>query len=77
VQTNALWRDNLAMLGFAVGSYLPAHPEQARPAAQAALKAVSQGLVGVRTQTLPLAEAAEAHRRIESRTVSGRILLTP
>jgi NADPH:quinone reductase len=77
VPTNALWAGNLAMLGFAVGSYLPAHPERARPAAQAALKAVSQGLAGIRTQTLPLAEAAEAHRRIESGTVGGRILLTP
>jgi NADPH2:quinone reductase len=77
VQTNALWVGNLAMLGFSVGFYLPAHPEQARPAAQVALKAVSQGLVCIRTQTLSLAEAAEAHRRIESGTVGGRILLTP
>ena len=77
VQTNELWGGNVAMLGFAVGFYLPAHPEQARPAAQAALKAVSQGLVDIRIQTLPLAEAAEAHRRIESGAVGGRILLTP
>jgi NADPH:quinone reductase len=77
VQTNELWGGNVAMLGFAVGFYLPAHPEQARPAAQAALKAVSQGLVDIRVQTLPLAEAAEAHRRIESGAVGGRILLTP
>jgi NADPH:quinone reductase len=77
VQTNALWVGNLAVLGFSVGSYLPAHPEQAHPAAEAALKAVSQGLVDIRTQTLPLAQAAEAHRRLESGTVGGRILLTP
>jgi NADPH2:quinone reductase len=77
VSTNALWGGNLAILGFAVGFYLPAHPEQARPAAQAALQAVAQGLIGLRTQTLPLAEAAEAHRRIENGTVGGRILLTP
>ncbi|AWS43988.1 zinc-binding dehydrogenase [Streptosporangium sp. 'caverna'] len=77
VQTNELWGGNVAMLGFAVGFYLPTHPEQARPAAQAALKAVGQGLVDIRVQTLPLAEAAEAHRRIESGAVGGRILLTP
>jgi NADPH2:quinone reductase len=77
VQTNGLWGGNLAMLGFAVGYYLPAHPEQARPAAQAALTAVSQGVVGVHTHTLPLAEAAEAHRRVESGSVGGRILLMP
>ena len=60
-----------------IGSYLPAHPEQARPAAEGALKAVSQGLVGVSIQTLPLSEAAEAHRRMENGKVGGRILLTP
>jgi len=77
VQTNALWASNLAMLGFSVGFYLPAHAEQAHPAAQCALKAVSQGLVGIRTQTLPLAEAPEAHRRLENGSVGGRILLEP
>jgi NADPH2:quinone reductase len=77
VQTNALWGGSLAMLGFSIGFYLPAHPEQARPAAQRALDAVGQGLVSIRTQTLPLGEATEAHRRIESGRVGGRILLTP
>jgi NADPH2:quinone reductase len=77
VATNALWAGNLAILGFAVGFYLPTHPEQARPAAQAALTAVDKGLIDIRTQTLPLAEAAEAHRRLENGSVGGRILLTP
>jgi NADPH2:quinone reductase len=77
VPTNSLWRDNLALLGFAIGSYLPAHPEQAGPAAQAALRAVREGLVDLRTETLPLAEAAEAHRRLENGMVGGRILLAP
>jgi NADPH2:quinone reductase len=76
VQTNALWQGNFAMLGFAIGYYLPAHPEQGRPAAEAALRAVSQGLADMRIETLPLAEAAEAHRRIESGAVNGRIVLT-
>jgi len=77
VPTNSLWFGNLAMLGFNIGSYLPAYPELARPAAQAALRAVGEGLVDVRTHTLPLAEAAEAHRRIEHGQVGGRLLLTP
>jgi NADPH:quinone reductase len=77
VSTNALWRDNIGLLGFAVGSYLPAHPELVRPAAQGALKAISQGLVDIHTQTLPLAQAAEAHRRLETGAIGGRILLTP
>ena len=77
VDTNALWRDNLAVLGFAVGSYLPAHPEQAGPAARRALEVIGQGLIDMRTQTLPLAEAAEAHRRVETGSAGGRILLEP
>jgi NADPH2:quinone reductase len=77
VRTNDLWRGSLAMLGFSVGFYLPSHPEQAQPAAQGALEAIRQGLVDIRTQTLSLAEAAEAHRRVENGSVGGRILLTP
>ncbi|SEG87659.1 NADPH2:quinone reductase [Actinacidiphila yanglinensis] len=77
VPTSALWGGNLAMLGFAVGFYLPAHPEQGRPAAEAALKAVGQGLADIPTLTLPLAEAAEAHRLVESGSTPGRILLAP
>ena len=77
VDTNALWGGNLALLGFSIGYYLPAHPEQVRPAVEGALKAIGQGLVDLHTQTLPLAEAAEAHRRLENGSVGGRILLTP
>lgn len=77
VPTNTLWGRSLALLGFSVGYYLPSHPAQARPAAEAGLKAISQGLVDIRTETLPLAEAAEAHRRLENGAVGGRILLTP
>ncbi|MFF2328620.1 MULTISPECIES: zinc-binding alcohol dehydrogenase family protein [unclassified Streptomyces] len=76
VETNALWGGNLAMLGFAVGFYLPAHPELGHPAGQAGLQAVSQGLATVHTETMPLAQAAEAHRRVESGTVGGRLVLT-
>jgi NADPH2:quinone reductase len=77
VPTNTLWGGSLALLGFNVGYYLPSHPAQARPAAEAGLRAISQGLVDIRTETLPLADAAEAHRRLENGAVGGRILLTP
>ncbi|MFY1668848.1 quinone oxidoreductase family protein [Plantactinospora sp. WMMB334] len=77
VPSNALWGGNLAVLGFAAGYYLPAHPEQARPAAAGALRAIAEGLVDIPVQSLPLAEAAEAHRRIALGGVGGRLLLTP
>ena len=77
VPTNELWGRGLAMLGFNAGSFLPAHPESARPAAEQALRAVKEGLVDIRFETLPLADAAEAHRRIENHSVDGRLLLAP
>ncbi|MFG3093086.1 zinc-binding alcohol dehydrogenase family protein [Streptomyces antibioticus] len=77
VPTNALWGGNLAMLGFAVGYHLPDHPEQARPAARAALEAIRQGLIPIDVQTLPLSQAGEAHRRIENGSVGARLVLTP
>jgi NADPH2:quinone reductase len=77
VETNRLWHANLAILGFNVGFYLPTHLQLARPAAEGALKAVSEGLVDLHTNILPLENAAEAHRRIEAGQVNGRILLVP
>lgn len=77
VGTNRLWVSNLAILGFSVGSYLPTHPELARPAAEGALEALSAGLVNLHSDILPLEQASEAHRRIEAGNVDGRILLAP
>jgi NADPH:quinone reductase len=77
VESNRLWFSNLGILGFNVGAYLSAHPESARPAAEGALKAVSEGLVNLHTELLRLDQAAEAHRRVEAGQVNGRILLVP
>ena len=77
VETTRLWVSNLAILGFSGAPYLPTHPEAVRPAAEGALKAVSEGLVNLHTDTLPLEQAAEAHRRVEAGQVKGRILLVP
>jgi NADPH:quinone reductase len=77
VATNSLWLGSLAIAGFSSGNYFPAHPEEVRPAAQGAINAISQGLVDIRTQVFPLAEAAEAHRRAENGSLGGRILLAP
>lgn len=77
VATNDLWFGSLGMAGFNAGYYFPAHPDQARPAARGAINAISRGLVDIRTEVFPLAEAAAAHRRAGSGPVAGRILLTP
>jgi NADPH2:quinone reductase len=77
VPTNELWRGNFALHGFNIGAYLPAHNDQIAPAAEAAVQAAREGLLPLTLQTLPLSEAAEAHRRLEKGGVGGRILLTP
>ncbi|SCF44733.1 quinone oxidoreductase family protein [Micromonospora mirobrigensis] len=76
VRTNDLWLRNLALYGFSGGVYFPTHPEQVRPAAQGAIAAITQGLVDIRTESIPAAEAAEAHRRVEKGGIGGRIVLT-
>jgi NADPH2:quinone reductase len=67
----------VGILGFSVGMYLPTHKEVGRPAAQTALKAIEDGLINIAVDELPLEHAAEAHRRIESGPVTGRIVLSP
>ena len=71
-----LWRRGAAMLGFAVGPYLRDNPSAARPAAEKVVDLLVSGRLAQRVDELPLAEAAEAHRRLEAREVRGRIVLT-
>jgi NADPH2:quinone reductase len=71
-----LWRRSAGMLGFSVGPYLQANPAAARPAAGKVVDLLASGRLVQRVDELPLAEAAEAHRRLEAREVPGRIVLT-
>jgi NADPH:quinone reductase len=78
VDTNTqVWMGNIAIAGFGVGFYLPAHKEMARPAAEAAIRAVADGLADAEVEEMPLGDAARAHQRLEGRTVAGRIVLRP
>jgi NADPH2:quinone reductase len=70
-----LWRRSVGMLGFSVGGYLHANPAAARPAAEKVVQLLASGELTLRVEELPLAEAAEAHRRLEARQVPGRIVL--
>ncbi|MFI5894929.1 zinc-binding dehydrogenase [Actinoplanes sp. NPDC051513] len=77
IGSNQLWLGSITVSGFNAGAYLPAHPQLARPALEAALKAVAAGLGDTEVDVLPFAEAAIAHERMENRTLNGRIVLTP
>jgi NADPH2:quinone reductase len=52
-------------------------PEQAREALVGALGAVAAGTVRIPYEVMPLDRAAEAFARLESRTVTGKLLLQP
>jgi NADPH:quinone reductase len=71
-----LWHRNTGLLGFSVGPYLQANPAAARPAAENVAGLLASGRLAQRVDELPLAEAPEAHRRLEAREVPGRIVLT-
>ena len=64
-----LWSNNIAIIGISVGSL-------GRDAFREVLKLMAQGKVKpVIDRVFPLAEAAEAHRYIESRKVFGKVVL--
>ncbi|WP_285683827.1 zinc-binding dehydrogenase [Actinoplanes sp. NBRC 103695] len=75
--SNQLWLGNATVSGFNAGAFVPAHPQLVCPAIEAALRAVAAGLSDTEVDVLPFAEAAAAHKRMESRALDGRIVLTP
>jgi NADPH2:quinone reductase len=77
VGTNELWLNSIGVVGLSIGGLLAAEPDRALLLAATAIDLVRQGHVDVSHETLPLAGAAEAHRRIEARTARGRLVLTP
>jgi NADPH:quinone reductase len=77
VDTNRLWIASVAVMGFNAGAYLPTHPHTVRPALEAAVQAVTAGLGQTEVDVLPFSEAVTAHQRMASRTLNGRIALTP
>lgn len=54
-----------------------AEPEVYRAAAERVLTAMARGILPVPSQSLPLREAAEAHRRLESGQGTGSLVLIP
>ncbi len=61
LDSNRLWYGGLTVSGFNAGAYIPSHPQQVRPAAEAALRAVAAGLGDTEIEVLPFDEAVTAH----------------
>jgi NADPH2:quinone reductase len=71
-----IWHGSKTVIGLSIGSLAHLVPEQIGGAARDLLRLVCDGTFGsAPTRTLPLAEAALAHRLLEERQVSGKIVL--
>lgn len=76
LSTGPLHSANRTVIGYSSGHYRKNRPEGVRPAALAMLDMLADGEITVPvTRLFPLAEAAEAHRLLESRTSTGKLLL--
>jgi NADPH:quinone reductase len=63
--------------GFSLLAWRSTDPEQARADITELTGLLESGALRAVTRAVPLADAAEAHRLLESRNVSGRLLLVP
>jgi NADPH2:quinone reductase len=75
LSSNTIWQRNIAVQGFSVGPYLREFPSAAKDAAIAVLKLLESGKITLPITILPLEDAAEAHRRMDAKEVTGRIVL--
>lgn len=76
VSPTDLWLGNQAILGLNVGALSAVDPERFAAAARAVFELIARRMVRVDVGgVLTLAEAAEAHRRLEARSVTGTLLL--
>lgn len=75
VDSNAVWGKNIGVVGFNVGGFLAADPAPARPAADAVLPLYTDGRIRLPVTVLPMAEAREAHRRMDTGEAVGRLVL--
>jgi len=64
------------VLGFSFGTLRSTRPQEVRAIMQAVITLLARGKIRMIVgKQFPLAEAAEAHRYIESRKSTGKILL--
>jgi NADPH:quinone reductase len=66
-----------SVTGFSLLAWRATDPEQARADIAELTGLLESGALRAVTRALPLADAAEAHRLLESRNVTGRLLLVP
>ncbi|MEO8970950.1 MAG: zinc-binding dehydrogenase [Ktedonobacteraceae bacterium] len=73
---NELWRANKGIIGYSITSLSQTAPHLIAQTVQQVLLLMAVGSLRIDVSAvLPLAQAAEAHRRIESRSHVGKLLL--
>lgn len=76
VEVSAMHKENLAIFGYSSGTYRKSRPEGVQRAARRMLEHLATGELTVEIGGVySLEEAADAHRAIESRTTTGKLLL--
>ncbi|WP_431938238.1 zinc-binding dehydrogenase [Nocardia grenadensis] len=75
LSANELWFTNKTVSGFDLAAFAAAHPAETGAALRRAITAVTAGELTVQVATLALGRVAEAHRRIESGTTTGKLVL--
>jgi NADPH2:quinone reductase len=71
-----LWLETKAVMGLNVGGIAPLIPDRVAQAARDMLAWAARGELDVTpAAVLPLSEAAEAHRMLETRRVTGKLVL--
>jgi NADPH2:quinone reductase len=77
IPSNLLQGSCRSVLGFSFGTLRSTRPQEVRGIMQAVITLLAQGKIRMMVgKQFPLAEAAEAHRYIESRKSTGKILLS-
>lgn len=78
IPVSGMHKTNQAVFGYSSGHYRKHRPEGVRLAAEKALAHLAAGELRLDvTRVFPFAEAADAHRLLESRASTGKLLLQP
>lgn len=76
VEVSSMHKENLAIYGYSSGTYRKSRPAGVQRAANRMLEHLAAGEITVEIGGVyDLADAADAHRAIESRTTTGKLLL--
>ncbi len=75
VMPGSLLSTNTSVVGYSITSLTRTAPERVAETAGHVLDLIANGKLTFAVDTLPLEQAAEAHRRIESRSHVGKLLL--